>query len=47
MLPLDNKFRISNYGRNAGGQQGEKTAGVLGELGRYIAPVPEVSDYQV
>ncbi len=47
MLPFDNKSEFQIIVDMPEGTSLEKTARVLGELGRYIATVPEVSDYQV
>jgi multidrug efflux pump subunit AcrB len=47
MLPFDNKSEFQIIVDMPEGTSVEKTARVLGELGRYIATVPEVSDYQV
>ncbi len=47
MLPFDNKSEFQIIVDMPEGSSVEKTARVLGELGRYIATVPEVSDYQV
>jgi multidrug efflux pump subunit AcrB len=47
MLPFDNKSEFQIVVDMPEGTSVEQTARVLGELGRYIATVPEVSDYQV
>lgn len=47
MLPFDNKSEFQVIVDMPEGTSVEKTAMVLGKLGRYIATVPEVSDYQV
>ena len=47
MLPFDNKSEIQIIVDMPEGTSVEQTARVLGELGRYIATIPEVSDYQV
>lgn len=47
MLPFDNKSEFQIIVDMPEGSSVEQTAAVLGELGRYIATVPEVSDYQV
>ena len=47
MLPFDNKSEFQIIVDMPEGTSVEQTARVLGELGRYIATVPEVSDYQV
>ncbi|UCE89521.1 MAG: efflux RND transporter permease subunit, partial [Pseudomonadota bacterium] len=46
MLPFDNKSEFQVVVDMPEGTSVEKTAQVLGELGRYIATVPEVTDYQ-
>jgi multidrug efflux pump subunit AcrB len=47
MLPFDNKSEFQIVLDMPEGTSVEQTARVLGELGRYIASVPEVTDYQV
>ncbi|OOZ40137.1 multidrug transporter AcrB [Solemya pervernicosa gill symbiont] len=47
MLPFDNKSEFQVVVDMPEGTTVEETAAVLGELGRQIATVPEVSDYQV
>lgn len=47
MLPFDNKSEFQVIVDMPEGTPVEQTARVLGELGRYLATVPEVSDYQV
>lgn len=47
MLPFDNKSEFQVVVDMPEGTTVEQTARVLGELGRYLATVPEVSDYQV
>ncbi len=47
MLPFDNKSEFQVVVDMPEGTPLEQTARVLGELGRYLATVPEVSDYQV
>jgi len=47
MLPFDNKSELQVIVDMPEGTAVEKTAQVLTELGRYIASVPEVTDYQV
>jgi len=47
MLPFDNKSEFQIVVDMPEGTSVEQTARVLGELGRYIATVPEVTDYQV
>ncbi|MCP3688845.1 MAG: efflux RND transporter permease subunit [Gammaproteobacteria bacterium] len=46
MLPFDNKSEFQIMVDLAEGSSLEQTARVIDELGRYIATVPEVSDYQ-
>ncbi|MCB1809774.1 MAG: efflux RND transporter permease subunit, partial [Candidatus Competibacteraceae bacterium] len=46
MLPFDNKSEFQVIVDMPEGTPVEQTARVLGELGRYIATVPEVTDYQ-
>jgi multidrug efflux pump subunit AcrB len=46
MLPFDNKSELQVVVDMAEGTPVEQTARVLGELGRYLATVPEVTDYQ-
>ena len=47
MLPFDNKSEFQVVVDMPEGTTVEQTARVLGELGRYLATVEEVSDYQV
>ncbi len=47
MLPFDNKSEFQVIVDMPEGTSTEQTARVLGELGRYLATVPEVTDYQV
>ncbi|MDM8559712.1 efflux RND transporter permease subunit [Candidatus Parabeggiatoa sp. HSG14] len=47
MLPFDNKSEFQIVVDMPEGTSVEQTARVLGELGRYMSTVPEVSDYQV
>lgn len=47
MLPFDNKSEFQVVVDLPAGTSLEQTARVLGELGRELATVPEVSDYQV
>jgi len=47
MLPFDNKSEFQVVVDMPEGTTVERTAQVLGELGRYLATVPEVEDYQV
>lgn len=47
MLPFDNKSEFQVVVDMPEGTPVEQTARVLGELGRYLASVPEVKDYQV
>lgn len=47
MLPFDNKSEFQVVVDMPEGTSVERTARVLGELGRYLATVPEVTDYQV
>ncbi len=47
MLPFDNKSEFQVIVDMPEGTTLEQTARVLGELGRYLATVPEVTDYQV
>ena len=47
MLPFDNKSELQVVVDMQEGASLEQTAHLLGELGRYIATVPEVTDYQV
>ncbi|EIJ41164.1 cation/multidrug efflux pump [Beggiatoa alba B18LD] len=47
MLPFDNKSEFQVVVDMPEGTSVEQTARVLGELGRYLATVEEVSDYQV
>lgn len=47
MLPFDNKSEFQVVVDMPEGTSAEQTARVLGELGRYLATVPEVTDYQV
>ena len=47
MLPFDNKSEFQVIVDMPEGTTVEQTARVLGELGRYIAEVPEVTDYQI
>lgn len=47
MLPFDNKSEFQIMVDLPEGTSVEKTAQVLSELGRYVATVPEVTDYQV
>ena len=47
MLPFDNKSEFQVVVDMPEGTSIEQTARVLGELGRYLASVPEVTDYQV
>ncbi len=46
MLPFDNKSEFQVVVDMPEGTSVEQTARVLGELGRYLATVPEVTDYQ-
>ncbi|CAD5375169.1 Acriflavin resistance protein [Rubrivivax sp. A210] len=46
MLPFDNKSEFQVVVDMPAGTPVEKTAAVLQELGRYLASVPEVTDYQ-
>ena len=46
MLPFDNKSEFQVVVDMPEGTSVEETARVLGELGRYLATVPEVTDYQ-
>ncbi len=46
MLPFDNKSELQVVVDMPEGTSVEQTARVLGELGRYLAKVPEVTDYQ-
>ncbi len=46
MLPFDNKSEFQVVVDMPEGTPVEQTAKVLGELGRYLAGVPEVTDYQ-
>jgi len=46
MLPFDNKSEFQVIVDMPEGTPVEQTARVLGELGRFIATVPEVTDYQ-
>jgi len=47
MLPFDNKSEFQVVLDMPEGTSLEQTARVLGELGAYLATVPEVTDYQV
>ncbi|MHB8474198.1 MAG: efflux RND transporter permease subunit [Gammaproteobacteria bacterium] len=47
MLPFDNKSEFQVVVNMPEGTVVEQTARVLGDLGRYLAAVPEVTDYQV
>ena len=47
MLPFDNKSEFQVVVDMPEGTSLEQTARVLGELGRYLATVPQVTDYQV
>jgi multidrug efflux pump subunit AcrB len=47
MLPFDNKSEFQIIVDMPEGSSLEKTTQVLNELGRYIATIPEVTDYQV
>ncbi|HQA26879.1 MAG TPA: efflux RND transporter permease subunit, partial [Candidatus Competibacteraceae bacterium] len=47
MLPFDNKSEFQVIVDMPEGTSLEQTTRVLGELGRYLATVPEVTDYQV
>ena len=47
MLPFDNKSEFQVVVDMPEGTSVEQSARVLGELGRYLATVPEVTDYQV
>ncbi len=47
MLPFDNKSEFQVVVDMPEGSSVEQTARVLGELGNYLATVPEVTDYQV
>ncbi len=47
MLPFDNKSEFQVVVDMPEGTSVEQTARVLGELGDYLATVPEVTDYQV
>ncbi len=47
MLPFDNKSEFQIVVDMPEGTPLEQTTRVLGELGRFIATVPEVTDYQV
>ena len=47
MLPFDNKSEFQVVVDMPEGTTVEQTARVLGELGAYLATVPEVTDYQV
>ncbi len=47
MLPFDNKSEFQVVVDMPEGTSVEQTARVLGDLGRYLATVPEVTDYQV
>ncbi len=47
MLPFDNKSEFQVVVDMPEGTSLERTAGLLRELGGYIATVPEVTDYQV
>jgi multidrug efflux pump subunit AcrB len=46
MLPFDNKSEFQVVVDMPAGTPVERTAALLGELGRHLATVPEVSDYQ-
>jgi hypothetical protein len=46
MLPFDNKSEFQVVVDMPAGSPVEQTAGVLRELGAYLATVPEVTDYQ-
>ncbi|WP_303906723.1 efflux RND transporter permease subunit [Thiohalomonas denitrificans] len=46
MLPFDNKSEFQIVVDMPEGTSVERTARVLGELGEYLATVPEVTDYQ-
>ncbi len=46
MLPFDNKSEFQVIVDMPEGTTLEQTARVLGELGRYLSTVPEVTDYQ-
>ena len=46
MLPFDNKSEFQVVVDMPEGTSLEQTSRVLGELGRYLATVPEVTDYQ-
>jgi multidrug efflux pump subunit AcrB len=47
MLPFDNKSEFQIIVDMPEGTALERTAQVLGELGRFLQQVPEVRDYQV
>ncbi len=47
MLPFDNKSEFQVVVDMPEGTSLEQTARVLGELGQYLASVPQVTDYQV
>jgi multidrug efflux pump subunit AcrB len=47
MLPFDNKSEFQVVLDMPEGTTLERTAAVLGEIGAYLATVPEVTDYQV
>ncbi|MDH5777073.1 MAG: efflux RND transporter permease subunit, partial [Gammaproteobacteria bacterium] len=47
MLPFDNKSEFQVILDMPEGSSLEQTTRVLGELGRYLSTVPEVTDYQV
>ncbi|WJW76197.1 efflux RND transporter permease subunit [Thiohalobacter sp. IOR34] len=47
MLPFDNKSEFQIVVDLPEGSSVEQTARVLGEMGRYLAAVPEVTDYQI
>ncbi|MDY6980519.1 MAG: efflux RND transporter permease subunit, partial [Pseudomonadota bacterium] len=47
MLPFDNKSEFQVVVDMPEGVSVERTDRVLGELGRYLAGVPEVTDYQI
>jgi multidrug efflux pump subunit AcrB len=46
MLPFDNKSEFQVVVDMPGGTAVEQTAGVMREIGTYLATVPEVTDYQ-
>ncbi|ROR29814.1 efflux RND transporter permease subunit [Inmirania thermothiophila] len=47
MLPFDNKSEFQVVLDMPEGTPVERTAAVLGEMARYLATVPEVTDYQI